>query len=234
MEDKSGLYPSSDLKIRGQGDWAKNRYFERIDDFKKKPIGYNKIVFLGNSITKGGGDWNKRLNVTNIINRGISGDISEGVLERLDEIVHYKPIAVFLLIGFNNFFTDFNSDPIITPEYIYNNIINIGKTITEGSPKTKVYLQTILPMNNKKYLDTTAEYSFLLPTYQPSINNQIVMVNSLLMNNNEFETIDLHSAFKDQNGRMKENLSSDGVHLNEMGYSVWAERLKPYIRKINN
>ena len=82
---------------------------------KKKPIGYNKIVFLGNSITKGGGDWNKRLNVTNIINRGISGDISEGVLERLDEIVHYKPIAVFLLIGFNNFFTDFNSDPIDNP-----------------------------------------------------------------------------------------------------------------------
>ena len=98
MEATSGLYPSSDLKIEGQGDWAKKRYFKRIDDFKKKPIGYNKIVLLGNSITKGGGDWNKRLNVTNIINRGISGDISEGVLERLDEIVHYKPIAVFLLI----------------------------------------------------------------------------------------------------------------------------------------
>ena len=233
LKETAGLYPSSNLKIRGQSDWAKNRYFERIDDFKKKPIGYNKIVFLGNSITKGGGDWNKRLNVSNIINRGISGDISEGVLERLDEIIHYKPIAVFLLIGFNNFFTDFNSDPTITPEYIYNNIINIGKIITEESPKTKVYLQTILPMDNKKYINTTAEYSFLLPTYQPSINNQITKVNSLLMNNNEFEVIDLHSAFKNQNGLLKENLSHDGVHLNEIGYSVWAEKLKPYIIKIN-
>ena len=173
------------------------------------------------------------MNVSNIINRGISGDISEGVLKRLDEIIHYKPIAVFLLIGFNNFFTDFNSDPMITPEYIYNNIINIGKTITEESPKTKVYLQTILPMDNKKYINTTAEYSFLLPTYQPSINNQITKVNSLLMNNNEFEVIDLHSAFKDLNGLLKENLSYDGVHLNEIGYSVWAEKLKPYIIKIN-
>ena len=229
----SVLYPSSNLKIRGQGVWAKNRYFERIDDFKKEPIGYNKIVFLGNSITKGGGDWNKRLNVSNIINRGVSGDISEGVLERLDEIVYYKPIAVFLLIGFNNFFTDFNRDPVITPEYIYNNIINIGKKIIKESPITKVYLQTILPMDNKKYINTTAEYSFLLPTYQPSINSQIRKVNSLLINNNEFEVIDLHSAFKNRNGLLKEKLSPDGVHLNEIGYSVWAEKLKPYIIKIN-
>ena len=79
----SKVYPDSDLKIKNQGDWARNRYFERIQDFKTDPIGYNKIVFLGNSITKGGGDWNKRLGTSNIVNRGISGDITEGVLERL-------------------------------------------------------------------------------------------------------------------------------------------------------
>jgi len=230
----SKVYPDSDLKIKNQGDWARNRYFERIQDFKTDPIGYNKIVFLGNSITKGGGDWNKRLGTSNIVNRGISGDITEGVLERLEEIGYYKPIAVFLLIGFNNFFTDYNSDSGITPDYIYENIIRIKKKIEELSPDTEVYIQTILPMDNKKYMKTTAEYSFLLPAYEPSINTQINKVNSLLINNDAFKVIDLASSFKNQKGLLDNTLSDDGVHLNEAGYSVWVKILKPYTMKINN
>ena len=44
--------------------------------------------------------------VNNIVNRGISGDYTEGVLGRLNEVIYYKPIAVFLLIGLNDFFDD--------------------------------------------------------------------------------------------------------------------------------
>ncbi|MFL2983656.1 MAG: hypothetical protein ACJZ12_04620 [Candidatus Neomarinimicrobiota bacterium] len=93
------FYPSPDTIIKDQMEWQKNIYFKRIDEFKKQPIGSGKIVFLGNSITKGGGDWNERLNTENIVNRGISGDYTDGVLMRLDEIIHYKPIAVFIMIG---------------------------------------------------------------------------------------------------------------------------------------
>lgn len=234
LKSSLNLYPDSTLTIKSQGDWAKNRYFKRIQDFKEDPIGYNKIVFLGNSITKGGGDWNKRLGTSNIVNRGISGDITEGVLERLEEIGYYKPLAVFLLIGFNNFFTDYNSDSEITPDYIYENIIRIRKRIKKLSPNTKVYLQTILPMDNKKYIKTTAEYPFLLPSYKPSINTQIEKVNLLLMNNDVFNVIDLASSFKDQKELLDNKLSDDGVHLNEAGYSIWVKILKPYLNRINN
>ena len=41
------------------------------------------IVFLGNSITEQGGDWGKRLGWSSLKNRGISGDVTEGVLRDL-------------------------------------------------------------------------------------------------------------------------------------------------------
>ena len=227
------LYPDSTITIKNQDlSWARNRYFDRIEDFKSDPIGYGKIVFLGNSIVKGGGDWNKRLGTSNIVNRGISGDITEGVLERLNEIGFYKPVAVFLLIGFNNFFTDYKSNSEINPNYVYKNIILIAKNIKKLSPNTDIYIQTIMPMNNKKYIETTASYLFLENSYKPSINTQIKKVNTLLNNNNEFNIIDLYPFFKNKDETLKLNLSDDGVHPNENGYSKWVEILNPYIKNL--
>ena len=92
-------------------------------------MGYNKIVFLGNSITKGGGDWGQRFNSSNIVNRGISGDYTEGILNRLNEIIFYKPIAVFILIGVNEFFKDNTNNLEVNPTYVANNIIKIADKI---------------------------------------------------------------------------------------------------------
>ena len=97
-QDLKLLYPDSDIIIKHQIDWQKTFYFDRIDEFKNVPIGFNKIVFLGNSITYGMRNYDSVFYVKNIVNRGISGDYTEGVLGRLDEIIYYKPVAVFLLI----------------------------------------------------------------------------------------------------------------------------------------
>ena len=53
------------------------------------------IVFIGNSITELGGDWGKRLDCSSLKNRGISGDVTEGVLKRLGEITYVKPKKYF-------------------------------------------------------------------------------------------------------------------------------------------
>ena len=103
------LHPDSMIAIKYQEDWQKDLYLKRIAQFKNKPIGFNKIVFLGNSITEKGGNWNKRFGVNNIVNRGVSGDITEGILSRLDEIIYYKPTTIFLLIGINDIFDNYNS-----------------------------------------------------------------------------------------------------------------------------
>ena len=229
----SGLYPDSTAVIKYQLEWQRNFYKKRIKEYRDHPIGKNKIVFLGNSITYSMRHWDKKFNVRNIVNRGISGDYSDGILERLDEIIYYKPLAVFLLTGLNDFFDDNTTRPGRTPEYVSKNILTAAKTIKQGSPETKIFIQTILPINNRQYLDEKPQVNFLWSTYYPSVNQQINATNKILKENNEFEIIDHHPLYLNNDQSMKRNLSKDGVHLNENGYNIWIDRIKPLIDKIN-
>lgn len=228
------LYPTPDTIIKDQLEWQKDIYFKRIAEFKKQPIGYNKIVFLGNSITKGGGDWNEKLNTNNIVNRGISGDYTDGVLMRLDEIIHYKPIAVFIMIGVNEFWNDNSGKPHLTPEYVAGNIINICKKIKESSSSTKIFIQTILPVNNEQYLDVKkVDYNFLKLNYSPTVNQQINQTNTILKNNKEFKVVDLHPLFLNNELILDTSLSSDGIHINNNGYQIWVNAIKSIIENLN-
>lgn len=46
-------------------------------------------------------------------NRGITGDITAGVIHRLDEIANRKPAKVFLLIGVNDLARNVTTDSIV-------------------------------------------------------------------------------------------------------------------------
>ena len=234
-DDLQNLYPSSDTIIEGQLDWQKKFYFDRIDEFKNEPIGKNKIVFLGNSIVKGGGNWNERYELNNIVNRGISGDYTAGVLKRLDEILFYKPTSVFIMIGINEFFADNSKKPEVNPENVAKNILKIADIITEHSPKTKVFIHTILPINNDQYIRVKeVNYNFLHSNYTPSINSQVEETNSILKSNRQYQVIDLHSIFIDKTFKLNPNLSSDGVHLNENGYNLWVQETMGLMKTLQN
>jgi lysophospholipase L1-like esterase len=234
-DDLQNLYPPPDTVINGQLDWQKRFYFDRISEFKQNPIGKNKIVFLGNSIVKGGGNWNERYELNNIVNRGISGDYTKGVLKRLDEILFYKPVSVFLMIGINEFFADNSKNTKINPKYVAKNILKIADIISEHSPKTKVFIHTILPINNDQYIRVKeVNYNFLHSKYTPSINSQIEETNSILKSNRQYQVIDLHSIFIDKTFKLNPNLSSDGVHLNENGYNLWVQETMGLMKTLQN
>ena len=213
------LYPKQGTFIKYQQEWQIVSYYNRLSEFKITPIGYNKIVFLGNSITEGGGDWNKRFGTKNIVNRGISGDITQGIIVRINEIIYYKPAAVFLLIGINDIF---NSDILnrdkITANYVAGNIIKIANIIKKQSPSTKLFVQTILPVNPESYFK---EKGFF-PEHPISLPKQIKNINKLLKEYDQLDVIDLHSAFVDSQGYLDVKYSDEGVHLNEAGYLNWA------------
>ena len=235
QEDKTSLkplYPEKDYFIKYQQEWQMSLYNKKIDEFKINPIGEGKIVFLGNSITEAGGDWNVRFGTDNIVNRGISGDITEGVLSRLDEIIYYKPIAIFLLIGINDIFdANIPGRHKITPEYVSNNIFSIVETVLDKTPHTKIFIQTILPVNDKIY---TKENGFF-PNHAVPLSEQISEINSLLKERSmsrPFMLIDLHSAFIDDNGLLDEKFTTDGVHLSGSGYDNWVKFIHENVSSI--
>ena len=231
----TNLYPDPNTIVKGQQEWQRKFYFERISEFKNEPIGKDKIVFLGNSIMQGGGNWNNRYKSDNIVNRGISGDYTAGILKRLDEIIFYKPSSVFLMIGINEFFADNSEKPEVNPKNVAKNILKIADIITRHSPKTKVFIHTILPINNDQYLEVKkVDYNFLQDNYTPSINSQVKETNSILESNGRYQVIDLHSIFIDESFKLNANLSSDGVHLNENGYSLWVHETMELIKSFQN
>lgn len=203
------LYPSSNLVIATHTEWTKTHYPERIAEFKKNPLKTNDIVFLGNSLTELGGDWGIRVNNTRVKNRGIAGDTTDGVIARLGEIIYIKPQKVFILIGINDLFRD-----DMTSQKVFNNILKIVNQIHDGSPATKIFVQTILP------------------TSTVTIKEKIQLTNSLLIGSESaqpYEIILLHNLFATEDDLMNMDLSLDGVHLNEKGYMVWANKINNLI-----
>ena len=79
-------------------------YDQKVANFRSYPNSKKDIVFLGNSITDYG-EWTELLQLPEAKNRGISGDITFGILERLDEVTEGSPAKIFSKpVGNNNFY----------------------------------------------------------------------------------------------------------------------------------
>ena len=100
------------------------------------------------------------------------------------------------------------------------------------SKNTRIFIQTILPINNEQYLSEKPNIEFLLPYYSPSINEQINEVNKILKRNLSLNIIDLHSFFLNENLQLNPKFSTDGVHLNDLGYKNWINIVNPILKEI--
>ncbi|MEX6686502.1 GDSL-type esterase/lipase family protein [Danxiaibacter flavus] len=191
--------------------YANGYYMARVHFFEKLHPAPKPIVFLGNSITEAGA-WSEVLPGRNVVNRGISGDNSYGVLARLDQVLAAHPSKIFLLIGINDLKRG------TSPVFIAGNYVKIVEKIKKTSPKTKLFLQSVLPVNEG-----------MLPSIYSKINNEIVRnLNdslSAIANRYKVPFIDLHEIFEDDNHQLKKEFSTDGLHLKPDAYILWAEYL---------
>src|SRR4051794_37276908 len=78
-----------------------NPHYRARVDFFRQTVGDADVIMLGDSITEGI-DWHELFPNVRIRNRGIAGDTSAGVLNRLDEVIGRRPKIVFLMIGMND------------------------------------------------------------------------------------------------------------------------------------
>ncbi len=196
-----------------------DHYYRRMELFANEPhITSNDIVMLGNSITEGGKDWNLLLGTTNVRNRGISGDIAEGLVDRMRSIVLGKPQKLFILIGINDISREIPNDTIV------GNIEKIVKEFKEKSPKTKIYLQSIMPFDQSK----RGQNKRLENKTQTVIDaNKLIKE---LAKKHHVTFIDLYPHLVEKNTNvLKDSYTYDGLHLNESGYKVWVKILKKYL-----
>jgi lysophospholipase L1-like esterase len=189
-----------------------NNYALKVELFKSYPDSPKDIIFLGNSITAGT-DWMELLVRTDVRNRGISGDITFGVLERLSEVTEGKPAKVFILIGINDISRN------VPDSFIICNYQKIIQRIKKESPKTKIYFHTLMPVNN--------EFTQFKNHYNK--DRHILYVNEELKKlaaKEKITLIDLYPHFLDVDKKLDKKYTIDGLHLTAEGYKVWAEILK--------
>lgn len=187
-------------------------YQKRVAAFKAQPMVKGKTVFLGNSITESG-NWKKLLGDSSVINRGISGDITFGVQQRLPDIIALKPAKLFLMIGINDLSKG------IPDEIVLQNILSIVYAVHKGSPQTKIYVQSLLPVN-----PTVEQFPqrFNKADHILTINAQLARHVTALGGT----YIDLHSKFTDDQGNLKAAYTYDGLHLTAAGYKHWVAVLR--------
>lgn len=204
---KNGYWPKIDSNYRNA------HYDKRMELFKSENLTSGGIVFLGNSITERG-KWNTLFSPYQIVNRGIGGDNTFGVSARIGDIIALKPQKLFLMIGVNDLAS--RGWPV---DLVYLNYIKIVSEILKNSPNTKLYLLSVLPINeNKVTIERFKGKSKNIATFNQRVKE--------FANKNSLTYVDLYNEFVNADSFMKEELTNDGIHLSDLGYQLWADHYK--------
>lgn len=179
-----------------------------------------QIVFIGDSITDLYilDDHYADLTLA-CYNRGIGGDTTSGVLDRLQvSLYDLAPSAVVLMIGTN----DING--CLEEEDILERYAQIIDGIRANLPDAQLYCMSIIPQNEQ-----IEEYSHIrIADTTPCI----MRVNAGICRLAEEKGavyLDLFSLIADEDNHLIREYSDDGLHLNPAGLSVWTKLIKPYL-----
>jgi lysophospholipase L1-like esterase len=196
--------PDANIDIAGA---SRTRMLEALPTPQVRPI-----VFLGDSLTAQC-EWRELFgHRLTILNRGVGGDTSAGVLKRVSGISKLRPSAVFLMIGAND-------AQLIgyAPADTARDCRMIIDGILQSSGDTRIYIESLLPSRAPKFNEWSAE-----------ANRQIRQ----LADGKAVRFVDLRPAFLDANGLMDRRYAYDGLHLNVDGYLIWKRQIDPIIEEL--
>ncbi len=153
------------------------------------------------------------------INQSISGEKTQGLLDRLDLLKDNDVESVFLMIGINDLIWG------KTDEEIVANYQEIVLRLKEDHPKAQIVVQSILPHGGE---NSTWESRDKLLALQ---GDRIVSLNNTLKTiaaENNAYYLDLYPIFVTGDGDLRDDLTTDGLHLNRQGYLVWRSAIALY------
>lgn len=181
--------------------------------------GDRDIVFLGDSITEyyDTAEYFEQ----DIANRGISGDTTKGVLDRLEvSVLDINPKKVFILIGINDMGKN------VPLAEILQNTRTIIERIQAECPETEIFVQSVYPVNNT---DEEGIDKIMLGSRQ---NEPVIEYNKMLepmCSELNVTYINTYPSLLDENGNLDMKYSIEGLHLNGEGYKLVTDILEDYL-----
>lgn len=204
-------YRNQLLKINQLALWEKYRELNTT-------VNSGEIVFVGDSITEFNPIEELIESSLKIYNRGIRGITSLQLLDHLEEqILGLKPKIIFLMIGVNDLKTR-------EPQLVFETILTIIKQVKKNLPQSKIYLQSILPIN---------ESSRFIRNKNRRSTKSVLILNKLLSEIDNVYWLDLHSLLRDSNNELPERYTTDGVHLTIDAYRIISQKFQEIINQVD-
>lgn len=179
------------------------RYVEtRVRNLSVRPI-----VFLGDSRIEEG-QWEELLGRNDVSNRGISGDATSDVLDRLDRSIPEATALCVIQAGIND--------------------LNRGAAITEV---VENYKQILAYLTNKSRAQVILTSVILADERHSELNSRIVELNSKvsqLGDDRNIRWLDLNASLS-PSGHLESRFTNDGIHFNKEGYKTIARAISPLL-----
>lgn len=152
-----------------------------------------------------------------VYNRGISGDTTDRLLERLyDNVLSIEPKNIVLLIGTNDIGRG------LPLSMSLSNIENIIIETKRVCPNVNFIIEAVYPINEN-----------IRDNFEKRSNKKINEMNDefiKICNKHNCVWLDFTEKLKDNDGNLKKELTYDGLHINVNAYKIVAENVIPLLK----
>jgi lysophospholipase L1-like esterase len=195
----------SEIQQRGH---SMSRYIMTSDNHRHFSPNADLVMF-GDSITEWA-PWADIFRDISMVNRGLAGDTTTGMLRRIDTTLNVKPKLVCFMAGINDLAQGYDV------EYIYQNYIDMLKVWQEND--IRILVQSTLYVGSKLQ----------------GLNPSVELLNSKISeycSQQGIAFLDVNSVLS-PNQLLSNEYSCDDLHLNAKAYQVWAEVLQPTVAEL--
>ncbi|UOE82743.1 GDSL-type esterase/lipase family protein [Vibrio splendidus] len=195
----------SEIQQRGH---SMSRYIMTSDNHRHFSPNADLVMF-GDSITEWA-PWADIFRDVSMVNRGLAGDTTTGMLRRIDTTLNVKPKLVCFMAGVNDLAQGYDV------EYIYQNYIDMLKVWQEND--IRILVQSTLYVGSKLQ----------------GLNPSVELLNSKISeycSQQGIAFLDVNSVLS-PNQLLSNEYSCDDLHLNAKAYQVWAEVIQPTVAEL--
>jgi lysophospholipase L1-like esterase len=135
------------------------------------------------------------------LNQGISGDNTRGILSRLSAFAQTRPDTIYVMAGINDLKQGASDHEVLS------NLHQIMRKLRQAHPQAQIIVQSILPTDGNWVANARIW----------RLNEQLAAITD----REGVNFLNLHPYFANSAGKMRPDLTTDGLHLSSNGYATW-------------
>lgn len=204
------------LQAQAQNDppfWNEIQVFKQQDSVQMPP--QNAILFVGSSSIRMWDNLQEMFPKHTVINRGFGGSNLLDLKRYLSDIVFpYQPKQIVIYSGEN----DIASDTVQAPE-VLERFKDVFQNIRQELPQVPIVFVSIKPSPSRI-------------KYKPIMEESNQFIKKYLATQSNTNYVDVYTPMLHRNGKPKpEIFIQDSLHMNQQGYQIWREKIKPSLIK---